>query len=224
MKHLLIGVIATLGLTAGASANLVTNGSFETFTGVFGTDGGAQLIPGATTLTGWTIVGGEIAILRSPDFYNLTASDGKDFLDLAGYSNTGLPKGLSQTLAGLTVGQNYALSFDVGTRNGPCVGGLDNCDGPVHVSASIGAKSQTFMQDSTALGNNWATFGFDFIATDTSMTLTIQGVTLPLGGEYIGLDNVSVVEAPVPEPQGLSMMLGGAGLVGWALRRRRATT
>ena len=38
-----------------ASASIVTNGSFETFTGTFSLeDGGAALVPSSTTLTGWT--------------------------------------------------------------------------------------------------------------------------------------------------------------------------
>ena len=95
---------ALAGLATGASAQIVSNGSFETFTGAFGGDGGAQLIGSSTTLTGWTIVGGEIAVLRSPNGYNLAASVGNNFLDLAGYSNGGFPKGISQMLTGLTVG------------------------------------------------------------------------------------------------------------------------
>lgn len=74
-----------------ARANLVSNGSFETFTGVFGGDGGAQLTPVSTTLTDWTVLGDEIAVLKSPNGYLLTAADGVNFLDLAGYTNTSFP-------------------------------------------------------------------------------------------------------------------------------------
>ena len=48
-----------------ASANLVSNPSFETFAGTFGSDGGRQLTTGVATLTGWAITGGEIAIAKN---------------------------------------------------------------------------------------------------------------------------------------------------------------
>ena len=74
---------ALVAVAASASAQIVQNGSFESFTGAFGGDNGAQLLGSSTTLTGWTIVGGEIAILKNSNAYNLTASDGVNFLDLA---------------------------------------------------------------------------------------------------------------------------------------------
>jgi hypothetical protein len=46
-------------LATGASAQIVSNGSCDTFTGVFVDDGGAQLTSASTTLTGWTIHRGE---------------------------------------------------------------------------------------------------------------------------------------------------------------------
>jgi hypothetical protein len=216
---------ALAGLATGASAQIVSNGGFETYTGAFGGDGGAQLIATSTTLTGWTIVGGEIAILRSPNSYSLAPSAGNNFLDLAGYSNGGFPKGLSQMLTGLTVGQAYAFSMDLGIRNGGCVGGGNNCHGPVQASATIGTTSQTFTEASAVTGNVWGTFGFTFLADSASMLLTIKGVSLPAGNEFIGLDNVSVTPGTVtavPEPETYALMLAGLAAVGSIARRRRA--
>ena len=79
--------------TTDAFANLVSNPSFENFTGTFGGDGGRQLTSASTTLTDWNIAGGEIAVLRTSNSYHLAPSQGDNFLDLAGYSNTGFPKG-----------------------------------------------------------------------------------------------------------------------------------
>jgi hypothetical protein len=211
-------------LATGASAQIVSNGSFETFTGVFGGDGGAQLTSASTTLTGWTIVGGEIAVLRTPNSYNLAPSVGNNFLDLAGYTNAGFPKGISQVLIGLTVGQTYAFSMHLGIRNGACVSGGNNCHGPVQASAAIGSTSQTFTEASAVAGNVWGTFGFNFVATGASMTLTIDGVSLPAGNEFIGLDNVSVAPADVgavPEPETYALLLAGLAAVG-AFTRKRA--
>jgi hypothetical protein len=197
----------TVGVAASASAQAVSNGSFETFTGTFGSDGGAQLIASSTTLTGWTIVGGEIAVLRAPNAYNLSASEGTNFLDLAGYSNSGFPKGLSQNLTGLVIGQAYTLSLDLGIRNGACVNGGNNCTGPVQVTAGVGSTSQTFTHNSSTAGDVWNTYSLDFVANASSAPLTIQGIGLPAGNQYIGLDNVSI--SPVPEPATFGLMLAG---------------
>lgn len=209
-----------LTLSVNASAQIVTNGGFEAFTGTFGGDGGAQLIASSTTLTGWTIVGGEIAVLKVPNAYNLTPSSGNNFLDLTGYSNTGFPKGVSQVLAGLSVGQTYGFSMDLGIRNGPCVSGGNNCHGPVQASAAIGGTGQTFTEASSTAGNVWEKFGFNFVATNASMTLTINGVSVPAGNEFIGLDNVSV--AAIPEPAtNVMMSLGIAVAFTWSRKRGR---
>jgi len=211
-------------LATGASAQIVSNGSFETFTGVFGGDGGSQLTGASTTLTGWTIVGGEIAVLRTPNIYNLTPSVGNNFLDLTGYTNTGFPKGVSQVLTGLTVGQTYAFSMDLGIRNGACVSGGNNCHGPVQASATIGSTSQTFTEASAVAGNVWGTFGFNFVATAPSMTLTIDGISVPAGNEFLGVDNVSVapgVVGAVPEPETYALLVAGLAALG-SLSRKRA--
>jgi len=196
--HLYYLTLVLAGMSSSTWANLVSNPSFETFSGTFGLDGGRQLLPGSSILTGWSIIGGESAILKSPNSYQLTPSDGNNFLDLAGYSNAGFPKGISQTLTGLTDGQAYSFSMDLGIRNGPCVGSPSNCTGPVQVTADIGSHSQMFTHNSADPGNIWGTYGFTFTADNPTMTLSILGNSLPAGGQYIGLDNVNVSAVPMP--------------------------
>jgi len=211
-----------LGLAGPAAAQVVTNGGFETFTGTFAGDGGAQLLTTSTTLTGWSIVGGEIAVLHTPNVYNLAPSSGNNFLDLTGYSNAGFPKGISQAVSGFNVGQSYVLSLDVGIRNGACVGGGDNCHGPVQVSATIGGTGQTFTEASSTAGNVWGTFTLNFLATSPTMTLVINGLGVPAGNEFIGLDNVSIAAgtvAAVPEPQTYALLSLGLLAIGLAARR-----
>lgn len=222
MNGKLIGVAIWGVLAPGlAHANLVTNPSFETFTGAFGGDGGAQLTTISTTLTGWSVINGAIAVLTTPNSYSLSASEGVNLLDLAGYSNTGLPKGISQDIAGLSVGQQYTLSLDIGIRNGACVGGASNCAGPVGVNASIGTASQTFTHNSADEGNIWGTYGFIFTATNPAMSLQITGASLPVGFQYIGLDNISVEAVPLP---GAALLLGSGmlGLIGFARSKAQA--
>jgi hypothetical protein len=216
LSVLVISAILASGL---AHANLVTNPGFETFTGTFGGDGGAQLTTSSTTLTGWSITNGEIAILKTPNSYSLSASEGINFLDLAGYTNTGLPKGISQSIVGLVTGQQYTLSLDIGIRNGACVHSTIDCGGPVSVSASIGASSQSFTHNSADPGNIWGTYGFVFTATDATMLLQIKGTSLPIGYQYIGLDNVSIDAVPLPSAAWL-LGSGLLGLVGIARRNK----
>lgn len=205
-----------LGLN-NVEANLVTNPSFETFTGSFGGDGGSQLIPGSTTLIGWSIIGNEIGVIKNPNIYNLTPSEGNNFLDLTGYTSAGFPKGVSQTLNGLIAGQTYTFAMDLGVRNGACVNGGNNCTGPIQIAASIGNTSQTFTHNSFDSGNIWGTYGFDFTAVSPSMTLAILENSIPPGNFYIGLDTVSVSAVPLPA----AVWLFGTGLLTLGALRKR---
>lgn len=68
MKMLPAIALAAFALSTNVSANLVTNGGFETFTGAFRSDGGAQLFSSSTGLTGWTVgARQEVALLETPN-------------------------------------------------------------------------------------------------------------------------------------------------------------
>jgi hypothetical protein len=162
-------------------------------------------------------------VLKTPNAYSLAASVGSNFIDLAGYTNSEFPKGVSQVLNGLTVRQTYAFSMDLGIRNGACVDGGNRCHGPIQASATIGTASQTFTEASAVAGNVWGTFGFNFVTTGPSMTLTIDGIGLPAGNEFIGLDNVSVAPAvigAVPEPETYALLLAGLAVFGATAGKR----
>jgi hypothetical protein len=200
-------LLASMFISLGsAEANLVSNPSFEAFTGSFAPDGAAQLLPGTTELTGWSVVNNEIAVLTTPNNWDLTPSDGNLFVDLTGRTSAGFPKGISQLLTGLTVGQAYSFSMDLGVSNDTC----PNCGGPIEVEANIGGTSQVFLHNSSDPGDVWAAFGFDFTADSTSMTLEILGISVPPGNIYIGLDNVAVSQVPLPP----AVWLFGSGLLG----------
>ena len=66
----------------------------------------------------------------------------------------------------------------------------------------LGGLTQVFTNSLTSAGTQRAQFGFNFVATSPSMLLTIEGVSMPEGNQYLGLDSVSVVatERVVPEP------------------------
>jgi len=214
-SRLILAAMVSLGL--GLPAHALSNGGFEDFAGTYASDGCRQLIPSSTTLTGWTPVGSEIALCTTPNQYLITASEGANFLDIAGYQNT-LNKGVSQVLTGLVVGQQYSFTADLGISNNPnCLPG-STCGGPISVLVTIGSVSRTLTHNSSGTGVQWATYGFDFVADSANPTLTVRGSALPPGGAFIGLDNLTLVAAP--EPAIASLLAFAVGALGVARMRR----
>ncbi len=226
--------IARLGATAALlamgntlSAQVVTNGGFEVFTGTFGSDGAAQLSVNNTQLTGWTVIGGEIAVARTGNVYGIGPRAGNNFLDLEGYTQGVFPKGVSQALTGLSVGQVYTFSMWLGVFDGACpTSGQNRCNGPVTARATIGSASAQFTAGATnSAGNQWVNYAFDFVASNTTMLMMIEGISVPLGNVYMGLDDVSVVAkvpvSNVPEPSTYALMAAGLAVLGVLSRRTR---
>jgi hypothetical protein len=201
------------------SANLISNGSFETTTAVFGSDGGSQLLPGNTTVTGWTAVTREIAILKNGNVYGVSTTFGNNFLDLTGYLNVTPYGGVSQPVSGLISGENYTLTYDLMTLVGSGVFG-----GPVGATATIFGNSTNciFSPPSSPTGNQTGLCTVNFTASGTSTTLTLVGLQ---GIEYIGLDNVDLEpgsSAGVPEPSTIVMTLVPLGLLFLTSKSRAA--
>src|SRR5689334_3055801 len=107
-----VQVMKILGLIAGAAMLLgaqsayavtITNGSFESGTnpGVF-----TQLGSGSTAIDGWT-VGGAGGVDYIGTYW--TSSDGSRSVDLSG----GGIGSISQQLTGMTIDQEYTISFDL---------------------------------------------------------------------------------------------------------------
>ena len=222
-SHTFLGLAAALISLAAAqpaSAQIV-NGSFEQGTFVNNGSGAESLGVGATVITGWTTTNAELAWITTPNSYGLTTPYGSYFLDLTGYHDSSPYGGVTQSLA-TTNGASYHLSFSLGADQSN-----SSYAGPVGATASAGATSQsfTFTPGVDSAGNQWATFGFDFTATGTSTPVTITGI-LSTGGQYIGLDNVSVTpNSPVPEVSmtvslGLLLALGLGGVVLTARKKR----
>jgi choice-of-anchor C domain-containing protein len=194
---------------APASANIVTNGSFEA-TLAYPHPGGsfATLSAGSTAIEGWTVTGHSVDWIY--DYW--VPSDGSYSIDLNGLGLGGLT---ASTLLSTSVGQVYRVSFDM----------AGNTDGlpqtktllvtvdsflPVSFTFDTAGKSRTNM--------GWVTNTFTFTATSTTTSLSFasgSGGPDPFYGA--ALDNVRV--DPVPEP-GTLLLLGG-GLSALALRRRR---
>ena len=113
-------------------------------------------------------------------------------------------------------GNVYPLSAHLGT-------GLEDLTGSTNI-AFLKRVSQTFVQNGTAPGDVWSRFDFTFVATCTSVAVTIQGVSIAVRAACIDLDDVSVVSAAVgvvPEPATVALLsIGLLTLVAVSYRRR----
>lgn len=213
-KPVFIAATAAFALLAGGAqaANLLTNGGFEqtggaTLSGSYGYTYGPGFNP---TLPGWSVTSGTVDVVLGSSLWG-PAAEGALALDLNGY-NAGA---ISQTFATLA-GQKYFVSYAY-SRNP--AGAPD----PATALLSVGSFSQLVTAASSgafgsAFNVQWQNGGFSFFATGPTSTLTVASQVPSAGGVFF--DNFSVQS--VPEPATWAMMIGGLGLVGGALRRRRS--
>lgn len=164
--------------------NLIVNGSFEDTTGMTVTAFGFS---GAGTAPGWTDTNGFAIEFHDDVRGGLNATDGTNWADLE--ANPGQNNSITQTVAGVTDGQVYVLSFDAadlsnindGTTldnqlqviwNGDVVGTIDASDG------------------------SWTSYEFHLIggSGDGSNTLSFAGLG-DASGIGASLDNVQMYAA-----------------------------
>ena len=89
----------------------------------------------------------------------------------------------------------------------------------MNFEAFFGATKVYGLQNATTNGA-WVHFTFDNLtASSTSTLLKFSSRNDP---SFTRLDNVSVLAAPVPEPETYAMMIAGLGLLAFAAKRRKA--
>ena len=203
-KHLYPGTLQ-LAMGSASGVNDWTNASRVAY----------NVIPSAITSFLWsTQNGGPNVVTTSPDGGNVLAMD----------SDSEFRGAISQNISGLKPGDSYQLSFysALGQQHGWHGKTWD------WMKVSLGSQQQNVWLNegkATQLPNHgftgWQSFNLTFQATAATETLSFLAMGGPNGAPpMILLDGVSL--APVPEPEEWAMMLVGAGLVSYQVRRKQA--
>jgi hypothetical protein len=239
-KPALLALFAAASLSAIASTSateLITNGNFET--GDYG-----QIGWSGNTLQGWSSTGYNFLFNTSNDEANGTIGQ-YGAVRLWGKNNGGIndlvasPVGgnyvaadgaysvapLTQMVNGLTVGQQYNLSFYwAGAQQ---YGFSGTTTEQWKVTLGNETYSTAVKTDASHGFTGWTQELVTFTATSTSELLSFLAVGTPAGEPPFSLlDGVSMVAAQtpakVPEPGTLAIIGLGLGVMGFGVRRRKS--
>ncbi|RRJ95449.1 DUF642 domain-containing protein [Opitutaceae bacterium TAV4] len=209
-----LATVALMGAIGIASAqNLLTNGSFETNPPSFPANGfvnSASIVP-----DGWTgITAGGLAapyIIKSgSSTFSTIAQDGNVFIGLQNNTANAPAKygtWIYQNLSGLTVGENYTVSFYLRARN------ASSQTGTLQVQLGTGglADNQSILSVTAKTGatvNSWELVTCSFTATATNPRLNFVFLS-NTGDQMVFIDNVSLVKtSTIPESSTYVLLAG----------------
>ena len=220
-SKIVVAAALLVSASAASATNIIMNGGFESPPIA---DPCCTTIPGNGTVDYWNVVSGNVNVVNG--YYgsqgvdmnpaaNL-AKEGVQYLDLIGEGGVG---SISQSFD-TVLNQVYTLTFSYSHN---IFGGSSN---PVPLFAanfSVGDLNGSVTHSSgTNTDLDWKTYTGWFVGTGASETLNFTNISPTKGNAGILLDEVSV--SAVPEPATWMMMIGGFGVAGVAVRRRRRET
>ncbi len=200
----IVGILLAICAPSILRAQPFTNGSFEL--PALAAGAGQDLAPGSTAVNGW-LVGGAVVRLQNGPAGGVNPVDGVQYLDFNG-GNASPGANISQTFS-TTVGQSYAVNFNVGRTGG---GG-----GTMSLLAEARSSGGTLLGSLTGVAPGSPGYGsaqtFSFTATTTNSTLTFTDTSLATIAVDVLLDNVSVnpVSQCLSPPSGLVNWWQGEG-------------
>jgi hypothetical protein len=223
-RKILLAAAAMLAMAAPASAqNLVANGSFESgFAGwTLGNVGGgtAPVVIPYGSPSGYP--GGAFGEAIGPNGVASLSPDAIGASVAYFSSDTANPDSLTQSI-NLVAGVTYNVGFDyyapANGINNPFDATLAFLVNGVPAGGTLTAGSASGTQAQT-----WFNFNTSFVAAATGpASLTFEFRGLGSTAADFAIDRVYTIAA-VPEPAAWGMMIGGFGLAGMAVRRRRTT-
>lgn len=205
-RSLIIASMLSVGATAPAAAQLVSDGGFQ------GSGVGAFAYNASTPY--WTFVGGSGLINGSNVAWNTPATQsGNQFAFLQ--ANARRDWGSIWTTITLPTNGTYSLSFLNSARGAGCCGGNTIFD-VLLGNTQIG-------QFTTQTGDDWSTKESTFTASAGTYTLMFTTDTKLPGDNTTFIDDVSVnVVVATPEPASLGLFATGLlSIAGVAARRKR---
>lgn len=216
IRPLVTAVAATLAVAAplAAHANLLVNGNFEAET---------QANASWTVLAGLT--GWQADATSGVELRNAVAGlahSGSNFVELdtnrGRFGNSTFDNSTNSAIwqtVSTQAGASYELTWFYSPRAGVAANSNDInvfWNGTLLTTSSGSGIGQS--------GNVWNSFSITVTGTGSdTLRFAAGGNAESLGG---GLDSVSLVAAPIPEPGSLALLLAGLAAVGFVVRRRQA--
>lgn len=208
-----------------STANLVQNGEFNA--SAAGQLNSSSYSAGVT-VPDWTNNGGYTFVLDAAsaasgvanNFGNTTALhgsiNGASGYFIAADGDPTYSRSIQQEITGLTVGQNYILSFDWAAGQQLGYGG--DSTSQWNVSLGNSAFTTPTVTNPSESFTGWFNQSFEYTATSSTATLSFLAAGAPSGvPPFALLDNVSVSAVPVP----MAFPLLLSGLVGLGFMRKK---
>jgi choice-of-anchor C domain-containing protein len=226
----ILGLIAGAAMLLGAQsayAVSITNGGFDAPPAA--TDPFNYIPAGGPELTGWTVGGNGVDHIGNA----WQPQNGANSLDLSGQFGSGHGS-ISQQLSGLTIGQEYKISFYMSGNIGS---GQDtkSLDLGLYDDASLSLASfedgagyiyNTLLNNNSNLDMKWALETFTFVASQSAYYLAFFDTSASGSNSGAAIDNISIASTAVtPIPPAILLFasaLGGMGFFGYRRKKQAA--